>query len=568
MKNILLLSAILFSTFTFSQTEPFNYDLDWATFFYCPEGNNISILSSAMDDEQNLYITGGIIESCETFPYNDPLYNYHGMEDAYIAKFNPLGELEWFKYYGGSDAELVKSMKIVNDNIYLGGRISSIDSSLNVNNEYYGNGDGFVSKLTLDGEVLWSTYIGGEGSDAIDAIDVNNDGEIFVVGYSTSRSGLGTPHTFQPENIVPDSFRSGFVAQIDTQGNKVWASYYGEHKNGFLRSIAVGETGVYVMGIDMSFQAGNYYGTSGSHKENTGTDMDDFIAKFSFDGNRLWGTYFGGSGNETNIAPLTIATFENKVYFCGYTNSPTDIATPGAQQEIIGGGSSMFLTSMDADGRVEWSTYAGIKDPSIYGSHVGTSMNVDASGNLYLSGITNLSGLATSDGFKNTITVGDHDAFVTKYNRDGEIVWGTYFGGTLIDGGGQALVSDDSFIFTGYSYNESITTPGAFLETLNPIGTEYNDIIVRFGPPRLSIPDQNKEQFVVWPNPTNGMLTINAAKEMKEIKIYDIVGKLILSTTFKNETQTTIDLSKLMSGTYLLQAIIEDGIQMKKIIKK
>lgn len=568
MKNFLLLSALLCSTLTFSQTEPFNYDLDWATFFYCPEDTNIGIVASAIDSDQNIYITGGMIGSCETFPVSDPLYNNHGMQDVYIAKFSPSGELQWFKQYGGSNAELANSIKIFNNHIYLGGKISSTDSMLNFNNNLAGNSDGFVSKLTLDGEVLWSTHIGGEASDSVDAIDVNTDGEIFVAGYSTSRTGLGTLNTFQPENIVTGNFRSGFVANIDAAGNKVWASYYGEHKNGFLRSIAVGETGVYLMGIDMSFEEGNYYGTQGSHKENTGVDIDNFIAKFSFEGDRLWGTYFGGSLNESNIKPSTIANYGDRVYFCGYTASATDIATPGAQQESIGGSGSMFLTSMDADGNVEWSTYAGIKHPSIMSSQIGTSMNVDAYGNLYLSGITNLSELATADAHKSTITVGDHDAFVTKYNRDGEIVWGTYFGKALTDGGGQALVSDDSFVFTGYSYNEDITTPGAFLETLNPNGSGYNDIIVRFGPPRLSIPEQNKEQFILWPNPTNDMLTINASKEIKEINIYDIVGKLILSASFKNEKQTTMDLSGFMSGTYLLQAITEDGIQMEKIIKR
>ncbi len=567
MKNLLLF-ALLCSTFTFSQTEPFNYDLDWATFFYCPEGNNLSIAASAIDDEQNIYLAGGVVDSCEAFPNNDPLYNYHGMQDAYIAKFNTFGELLWFKYYGGSDPEHANSIKIVNNHIYLGGKISSTDSMLNFNNNLVGNSDGFVSKLTLDGEVLWSTYVGGDAEDSVDVIDVNNDDEIFVVGYSTSRSGLSTPHTFQPENIVTDTFRSGFIAKIDAQGNKVWASYYGEHKNGFLRSLAVGETGVYVMGIDMSFEEGNYYGTTGSHKESTGVDIDNFIAKFSLEGDRLWGTYFGGSLNESNIKPLTISTYGDRVYFCGYTASATDIATPGAQQESIGGSGSMFLTSMDADGNVVWSTYAGIKDPSIVSSQIGTSMNVDAYGNLYLSGITNLSGLATPDAYKSTITVGDHDAFVTKYNRNGEIVWGTYFGGALTDGGGQALVSADSFVFTGYSYNEGITTPGAFKETLNPNGSDYSDIIVRFGPPRLSIPEQNEGQFVVWPNPTNGHLTINATKEIKEVKIYDIVGKLILTTTFKNEKHTTLDLSGLMPGTYLLHAITEDEIQLQKIIKR
>ncbi len=566
MKNILLFSALLFSIFTFSQTEPFNYDLEWASYFYCPEGNNITILASAIDKNENLYLVGGISQTCESLPQNDPLYNFHGSTDIYIAKFTPSGELLWFKYYGGSDYETAFSIKITNNNIFLGGTITSTDSSLNFTNDNAGSEDGFVSKLTLDGEVLWSTYIGGEGSDSVIVFDLNDEDEIYVLGNSSSLEGLGTPNTFQPENIVPDSHTSGFIAKIDNNGNKVWATYYGESESNYLHSIAVGETGVYVMGIDSSQEPGNYYGTPGSHKESKGTDLDNFIAKFSFEGERLWGTYFGGTEDEFGATSLSITTFDDKVYFCSLTASDNGISTPGAQQEEIGGSVSMFLTSLDAEGYVEWSTYAGIVDPTIGITFGNVEINNDVYGNLYISGVTGLSGLATPDAYKNTIY--DTDAFVTKYNPQGEILWGTYFGGTLTDGGSQVLISDDSFIFTGYSHSEDIATPGAFRETLNPNGSIFNEIIVKFGPKQLSIPQQNKEQFVLWPNPTDHNIKLTSSKEIKEVNIYDIVGKLILSTSFKNETQTTIDLSGFMSGTYLLQVITGDSSQTQKVIKR
>lgn len=568
MQKLFLLHIIfLFSAPNFSQTEPFNYDLDWSTYFYCPEGSGITITASVLDKDENLYLVGGIDQTCDTFPDNDPLNDHHGLYDAYLAKFNPSGELEWFKYYGGSAWDIAKSVKIFDNYLYFGGSASSTDSNLNFINDYAGNGDGFVSKLTLDGEVLWSTYIGGEASDSVDVIDISNEGEIYVAGYSSSLHGLGTEGTFQPENTVPGNPRSGFIAKIDRDGNKVWGTYYGEHISGFLRAIAVGRSGVYVMGIDLSHQAGNYYGTPGSHKESTGTDTDNFIAKFSFEGERLWGTYFGGSANEMGIGPLTIKTFDDMIYFCGITSSPTGISTSGAQQEFINGAGSMFLTNMDSEGNVVWSTYAGTRDPSITGSLAGNFLNIDTYGNLYLSGITNLSGLATSDGYKNTITVGDHDAFVTKYSLQGQILWGTYFGGELNDGAGQALISDDSFVFTGFSHNDNMATQGSFLETLNPTGGGYSEIIVKFGPPQLGMLEQNAEQFVLWPNPTDQFVQINSSKEIKEVKIYDIVGKLMLSTSLKNETEASMDLSELSSGTYLLQVITADSSQIEKIIK-
>src|SRR5690554_946844 len=440
MKNLLLLSALLCSTFTFSQTEPFNYDLEWASYFYCPEGNNITILASALDENANLYLVGEINQTCESLPQNDPLYNFHGATDIYIAKFTPSGELLWFKYYGGSEHEAALSIKIANNNIFLGGNISSTDGSLNFNNNYAGNQDGFVSKLTLEGEVLWSTYIGGEGEDSVIAIDLNSQDDIFVMGVSTSLQGLGTPNTFQPNNIVPDTHVSGFLAKIDQYGNKIWASYYAEKDSGYLHAIAVGETGLYVMGIDLSLESGNYYATPGSHKESTGTDIDNFIAKFSFEGERLWGTYFGGSGDDLGASGNSITTFQDKVYFCGFTQSDNGISTPGAQQEDIGGNASMYLTSMDGDGSVIWSTYAGIANPAS-GAYQNTEINIDNSGYLYLSGITGLAGLATDDGYKNEIAPYDTDAFVTKYGKEGKILWGTYFGGPLIVGGSQVVTT-------------------------------------------------------------------------------------------------------------------------------
>lgn len=568
MQKFFFLSLIfLFSNLIISQTEPFNYDLDWSTYFYCPEGSGITITASVLDKDGNLYLAGGIDQTCDLFPDNDPLYGYHELYDAYLAKFNPSGELEWFKYYGGSASDMVKSIKIFDNHIYFGGSVSSADSNLNFTNDYSGNGDGFVSKLTLDGEVLWSTYIGGEASDSVDVVDISDDGNIYVAGYSSSLYGLGTEGAFQPENIVPGNSRSGFIAKIDSDGNKVWGTYYGEHVSGFLRAIAVGSSGVYIMGIDLSHQAGSYYGTPGSHKGSTGTDVDNFIAKFSFDGDRLWGSYFGGSGNENGIGPLTITTFNDGVYFCGITSSATGIATLGAQQEFIGGGGSMFLTNMDSEGNVVWSTYAGMRDPSITGSLAGNSLNTDDYGNLFLSGVTNLSGLATADGYKNNISVGDHDAFVTKYSPEGRILWGTYFGGALNDGAGQALIAEDSFYFTGFSHSADIATPGAFLETLNPNGGGYDEIIVKFGPPQLGMNDHDTSPFVLWPNPTDHFITINSYKEIKEVAIYDLMGKLILATTLKNESQPTLDLSGLTSGTYILEIITSESTQIEKIIK-
>jgi len=59
--------------------------------------------------------------------------------------------------------------------------------------------------------------------------------------------------------------------------------------------------------------------------------LDGFVCKFDSNNNKLWGTYYGGEGNENNIRfhPYDNGT---KFYIVGITNSQNEIATPGSYQ--------------------------------------------------------------------------------------------------------------------------------------------------------------------------------------------------------------------------------------------
>lgn len=567
MNKLFLLSLLLFSSIIHSQTEPFEYDLDWCSYFYCVNDETFLITSTAIDENENIYVTGRASQSCGFIPNINPIYEYHGMADAFIAKFLPSGELEWFKYYGGNNDEIANNIKIYNNHIYIGGRIYSTDNEMNFSNNYTGNGDAYVSKLTIDGEVLWSTYIGGEDTEFVSTLDVNQEGDVFMVGSTRSLTGLATPNTFQTVNLSQGIHQTGFIAKVDGQGNKVWATYYGEHNNGYVRSMTLGESGVYLMGIDISHQAGNYYGTPGSFKESTGIDVDNFVAKFSFEGDRLWGTYFGGSDNESSIGTQNIISLNDKIYFCGYTGSATGIATPGSQQETLNGAGSMFLIAMDEEGNRLWGTYAGTFESNNPGSTISTFLNIDILGNLYLSGTTNLSGIGTPGSYKESITLGDHDAFVRKYNIQGQLLWGTYFGLENFDGGYQAQVDNDYFIISGYTANQNLATLDAFQEDYNTNISNSNQFISRFEIPTLGLSEQYVGSFSVYPNPTSAFININSANKISDVFVYDIVGKLVLSKSINHQTEVRINIENLSKGTYIIKIRDEKSFNLEKFIK-
>ncbi len=514
-------------------------------------------------------MAGSSYQACANYSGGDPVYNFHGGRDVFISKFDQHGNLLWMKFYGGSAEEYPWQIKYFNNNLYLVGVTNSSDSSMNFGNSSLGFADGFISKINLDGAVVWSKYFGGPGSEQIYGIDLRNDNEMYIMGTTTSVTDFATPNTFQTVNINFETGKSGFVARLDGNGDKVWATYYGEHKFNWIRSISVGASGVYIMGNDFNQADTGYFATPGSHKEFKGTSLDHFLAKFSFEGKRTWGTYFGGPGTEGNISLGMMTSFEDNIYFCGYSRSETEISTAGSTQENIGGFGSMFLGKMDSTGLLDWCTYAGIQDPAIGTSTISTNVNVDSLGNIYLSGISNLFGLATPGSYKENITLGDHDAFVTKYNSDGQILWGTYFGGENLDGGSRVLLGENSFGIAGYSYSENIATPNSFQGMFNQNVTTGNNFIARFVIPELGLNQSKSKIFTIWPNPAYDVLHLNSTEEIKDINAYDVVGKLIkVNFSLMSNNSAELNVQDLSSGAYFLRIETDKNYYTEKFIKR
>jgi len=64
---------------------------------------------------------------------------------------------------------------------------------------------------------------------------------------------------------------------------------------------------------------------------------------------------------------------------------------------------------------------------------------------------------------------------------------------------------------------------------------------------------KNLSSLKVFPNPANNLITLNPSVELNQITIYNLVGEIVLQTKSKNK-QEQIDISKLSSGVYILQA--------------
>lgn len=86
----------------------------------------------------------------------------------------------------------------------------------------------------------------------------------------------------------------------------------------------------------------------------------------------------------------------------------------------------------------------------------------------------------------------------------------------------------------------------------------------------LSINEIMSTQFNLYPNPSTDLISITTNENItiKQIDIYDLIGKLIDTQSFENKKEIQLNVENLNSGTYLLQLETNVGSIVKKILKK
>jgi hypothetical protein len=146
----------------------------------------------AVDSSKNAYVTG----YAQTWPTNsghpqfptlNPIQNGPGGgTDAVIAKLNPAGELVFATFWGGSGEDTAEDIKLDNEgNIYITGRTSS--PNFPTKNAYCsmlsGTSDAFVTKISADLKtVIFSMFLGGDRDDAAKRLALDSSGAIYVAG--------------------------------------------------------------------------------------------------------------------------------------------------------------------------------------------------------------------------------------------------------------------------------------------------------------------------------------------------------------------------------------------------
>ncbi|MFI5222168.1 MAG: PKD domain-containing protein, partial [Bacteroidia bacterium] len=458
----------------------------WSTYY---GGNNVTQNYGITTDNFGNVITIGVTSSTTSIATSGTYQaSYYGNSDAFIVKFSSTGSRKWGTYYGGSNLD--RGMSVVTDffcNIYASGSTMS-SNNIATSGAYqtafagggtYYLGDVFIAKFDSNGVIQWGTYYGGSGEELATQIINDASGNLFLVGQTTSTSGIATTGAYQTFFAASGAF-DAFIVKFSSGGVRQWGSYYGQGGDTYGRGITLDSYGnIIICGFT---NAASGFATTGAYQMLNGGLSDGFIAKFNSSfSSKIWGTYFGGSGTENGLYITSDAN--DNLYFCGKTNSSNGIATSGANQSVYGGAGTngdgdVFLAKFNSSGAIQWSTYfGGSGDESLWGSK-----GVDLEGNLLIIGQTTSSNRIASAGAYQSYLGGGTDAFLAKFNLNGSKMWGTYFGGTNNDMGSAITrdISGNAFA-TGFTNSTSgIAISGAYQTSFG--AGSMDAFIIKFDP--------------------------------------------------------------------------------------
>lgn len=259
-------------------------------------GSSASAWSVAVDPSGDAVVsgtfTGSIVLGTATL-------TSAGGNDAFVAKFDPSGNVLWALGFGGTGYDQATGLAMDGTgNAYVTGRFSNsvaFDGTHMLTSA--GNTDAFVLKLDASGNVVYATQAGGTGADTGIGLAVDGSGQAYGTGYFAGTA------TFGQTNLTAPGAYAAYIAQLDANGNFTWVRPMGS-TTATDPSYAQAQ-GVALDGSGHVFATGTFTGTtafgdtsdvSGATSLTAQGKTDAFVTSLDAStGHFLWTEQIGGS---------------------------------------------------------------------------------------------------------------------------------------------------------------------------------------------------------------------------------------------------------------------------------
>ena len=532
---------------------------------------------------------------------------------------------EWAEKIAGSKQEGVHSIAVDSfGNVYIAGDFYSDTLNFNNNLSLYktGNYDAFIAKYNLTGTCLWVEKISGENWDLTGDIVIDGSGNIYLSGYfGSSTLNFNNGISLNNNSSYGNRFDI-FLAKYNTSGICQWAENIAGTKDE--------GAGIVVDCFGNIYLAGYFYSdtlnfNNGIKLNNSGL-ADTFIAKYNSSGICQWAESFKGSDSDY-AAGITVDKSGN-IYVAGHFSSTTLTFNNGKYLKI-NGDKDAYIAKFDSSGTCLWANritgsvdhieHGGVNDNIIYGiiaddlgniyvagqylslvlyfnnnisiknsnsngmtadafiskynsngdcqwaekiagtdHDIATSIALDSTGNLYVVGTFGSEKLILNNG-KELINSGSGDTYIAKYNSSGICQWAEKISGSN-DLVGIAVNVHDNFYVAGY-FRASLLSFNNGISLTNM--SNFDGFVAKYNSTPNSVSEESiKNNIYISPNPANDYIEIQPLEGFN-ILIFNTLGETVLSVEQTPPSVHRINISNLTPGLYFIKI----GDRLEKFVK-
>jgi hypothetical protein len=444
--------------------------------------SNEDIGRIAVDDSGKVYITSST--SSSNFPVTAGAYDvtYNGGVDIFVTKFNDAGSARVYSTFIGSGQGDYPYGIVIDSgrNVYLTGYTrGDVNSPFPTTSGAYdtvqpagGEDNIFVLKLNATGNgLIFSTFIKGSTDDVAYTLNLDNEGNSYIGGYTKSSNFPHTPNAY--DTTFDGPVQDAFISKLNSTGTVLLFSTFigGFGIDAISYGIAVdADNMVYVAGYT---DAEDFPTTAGAYDTDYDDNTDIFITKLDSSGSSLqFSTFVGGSGYDE--PKNLILDDDGNILFCGVTSSSNFPTTSGAYDQTYDGGTNPFYGT--GDGFISKLNSSGTS--MLYSTYIGGNgvdamyrILIDSLGNYLCVGTTSSSNFPTTRGaYDRTFNGGNIDAALIKLDPTGSVLlYGSYFGGSSDELGlDMELGTSGTVYFSGWVASTDFpTTSGAYDQSHN-----------------------------------------------------------------------------------------------------
>lgn len=406
----------------------------------CADGRTFAQNVSS-DVQGNIYVTGATESS--TLPVRNAWQRRpapHSSMSAFVAKYDPAGDLLWLTYLGGNHQSVGWGIAAMpNGGVAVVGLTSSdaagpFPTRNAFQQTYQGNADYFVTVFDTNGNMLYSTYLGGsdvEGGELFvdnasngNSVAVDARGLVYVVGTTSwdgAHIGDRFPVTSNAIQSQPAGPTDAFLSIIDVTksgaDSLIYSSFLGGQRHEKGHSVTANAAGslITVAGYTDSYDFPTTKNGYRSQPPPHGFTSNGFVAQFrstrpgdpSSEYSAVYATYLGANSNEARDDTYGITQDKNGIIMATGRTQSKDFPMNGPDVPSIynsapylkPGASSdeAYLVkidpSLDGEASLVYSTFLGGGSPDGLWGTFATSVGVDANGAAYVGGETSATGV-------------------------------------------------------------------------------------------------------------------------------------------------------------------------------